>query len=187
MTRGQSTSLGVKPHLWHKTRFLLLSDSCGFVDVGHPLWREDRSVVYNCCWPLPMQSFSGLSPAGLMTVLYTISDLRLPEPGGPGSCSYIPQEQGGPVIPPGTGFCFCHLWLAGLQWRCLHPPPHRQLPWVYSLYRLGTDRIENTVSLSSVVGMHIHCHGHMFISCYLATTVSPCSTILASSHNVTIF
>jgi hypothetical protein len=25
--------LGVKPHLGSKTRFLLLSDSCGFVDV----------------------------------------------------------------------------------------------------------------------------------------------------------
>jgi hypothetical protein len=31
--------------------------------VGHPLWREDGSVVYNCCW-----SLSGLSPAGIMTL-----------------------------------------------------------------------------------------------------------------------
>jgi hypothetical protein len=30
--------------------------------------------------------------------------LRLPQPGGPGPRIYIPQEQGGPVIPPGTGF-----------------------------------------------------------------------------------
>jgi hypothetical protein len=30
--------------------------------------------------------------------------LRLPQPGGPGSRTYIPQEQAGPVIPPGTGF-----------------------------------------------------------------------------------
>jgi hypothetical protein len=31
--------------------------------------------------------------------------LRLPQPGGPDPCIYIPQEQGsgGPVIPPGTG------------------------------------------------------------------------------------
>jgi hypothetical protein len=35
--------------------------------------------------------------------------LRLPQPGGPGSRIYIPQEQGGPVIPPGTGFPFCRL------------------------------------------------------------------------------
>jgi hypothetical protein len=39
-----------------------------------------------------------------------LSHLRLPQPGGPGSRTYIPQEQGGPVIPPlGTGFPFCRL------------------------------------------------------------------------------
>jgi hypothetical protein len=32
--------------------------------------------------------------------------LRLPQPGGPGPCVYIPQEQGGPDTPPGTGFSF---------------------------------------------------------------------------------
>jgi hypothetical protein len=36
-----------------------------------------------------------------------LSHLRLPQPGGPGPRIYIPQEQGGPVIPPGTGFPFC--------------------------------------------------------------------------------
>jgi hypothetical protein len=30
--------------------------------------------------------------------------LRLPQPGGPGSCIYIPQEQSIPVIPPGIGY-----------------------------------------------------------------------------------
>jgi hypothetical protein len=36
-----------------------------------------------------------------------------------------PQEQGGPVIPPGTGFSFRRLLrLAGLQWRYSTPPPH---------------------------------------------------------------
>jgi hypothetical protein len=33
-------------------------------------------------------------------------DSRLSQPGGPGPRIYIPQEQGGPVIPPGTGFLF---------------------------------------------------------------------------------
>jgi hypothetical protein len=42
---------------------------------------------------------------------FTVSDLRLPQPGGP-----VPQEQGGPVIPPGTGFPFRRLLqLAGLR------------------------------------------------------------------------
>jgi hypothetical protein len=34
---------------------------------------------------------------------------RLPQPGGPGPRIRILQEQGGPVIPPGTGFPFCRL------------------------------------------------------------------------------
>jgi hypothetical protein len=42
---------------------------------------------------------------------FTVSDLRLPEPGGPGPCIFIPQEQGGPVIPLGTGYWFDILWL----------------------------------------------------------------------------
>jgi hypothetical protein len=46
-----------------------------------------------------------------------LSHLRLLQPGGPGSLIYIPQEQGGPVIPPGTGFPFYRLLrLAGLRW-----------------------------------------------------------------------
>jgi hypothetical protein len=35
---------------------------------------------------------------------FTVSDSRLPQPGGPGPRIYIPQEQGGPVLSPGTGF-----------------------------------------------------------------------------------
>jgi hypothetical protein len=52
--------------------------------------------------------------------------MRLPQPGGPGSRIYIPEEQGGPVIPPGTGFPFHRLLrLAGLRWRYSNLPPHR--------------------------------------------------------------
>jgi hypothetical protein len=40
--------------------------------MGRPLWREDGSVVYNCCWPSPARLFSGLSPAGLMTIFYCL-------------------------------------------------------------------------------------------------------------------
>jgi hypothetical protein len=55
-----------------KTRFLLLSDSCGFVDVGRPLWREGGPLVYDCCWPSSAQPFSGPSPLGLMTIFYCL-------------------------------------------------------------------------------------------------------------------
>jgi hypothetical protein len=48
---------------------------------------------------------------------FTVSDSRLPEPGGPGPRIYILQKQGGRVISPGTGFPFCRLLLlAGLRW-----------------------------------------------------------------------
>jgi hypothetical protein len=51
-------------------RFLLLSDCCGFVDVGRFLWREDGSAVYNYCWPSLAQSFLGPIPVGLVTIFY---------------------------------------------------------------------------------------------------------------------
>jgi hypothetical protein len=51
---GQSLLVS-STHPGSKTRFLLLSGSCEFVDVGRPHWREDGSVVYNCCWPSPTQ------------------------------------------------------------------------------------------------------------------------------------
>jgi hypothetical protein len=47
----------------------------------------------NCCWSSPAQLFSGQIPSGLMTHL-TVSDSRLPEPGGPGP----PQALGWLVI-----------------------------------------------------------------------------------------
>jgi hypothetical protein len=59
-------------HLGRTTRFLLLSDSCWFVDVGRSLWRENGSVVYNCSWPLPAQTFSGPTPMGLVAIIYCL-------------------------------------------------------------------------------------------------------------------
>jgi hypothetical protein len=54
---------------------------------------------------------------------FTVSNSRLPQPGGPGPRIYIPQEQGGPVIPPGTWFPFRRLLrLAGLWWKYLNTP-----------------------------------------------------------------
>jgi hypothetical protein len=59
---------------------------------------------------------------------FTVSDLRLLQPQGPGLCIYIPQPQGCPVIPPGPGFHFHHLLrLAGLQWRYSTPPPQGEV------------------------------------------------------------
>jgi hypothetical protein len=106
-----TVSLGAKHHLGPKTRFLLLSDSCRFVDVGRPFWREDGSVVYNCCWASPAQSFLGLSPAGLLTIFYCVRFETLPTwrtrspylylP-GTGWSSYVPRNWVPFSSPPTT-------------------------------------------------------------------------------------
>jgi hypothetical protein len=36
------------------------------------VWREDGSVVCNCYWPSPAQSFSGQSPLGLVAIFYCL-------------------------------------------------------------------------------------------------------------------
>jgi hypothetical protein len=54
------------------TRFLLLSDVCGYV-VGRPSWWEDVSVIHS------YKSLSGSSPTELMTTCYClIWDCRVP-------------------------------------------------------------------------------------------------------------
>jgi hypothetical protein len=89
----------------------------------------------------------------------TVSDLRLSQLGGPGPHICIPQEQGGPLIPSGTGFPFCRLLLlAGLRWRYLTPPPfnthksfasYSYIDGSWSLfYRPSMYRTENTTSNS---------------------------------------
>jgi hypothetical protein len=56
---------------------------------GAPCLTRGRSVIYNCCWTSPAQSFLGPSPAGLMTIFYCLR-IETPQPGGPGPCIYIP-------------------------------------------------------------------------------------------------
>jgi hypothetical protein len=91
-TASRPVCLGVK----RSTRFLLLSDSCEFVDVGRLLWREDGSVVYNC-WSWSAQPFSGSSPAWLY---FPVSDSRLPQPGGPGLSVFMSPSDRVPSYTP---------------------------------------------------------------------------------------
>jgi hypothetical protein len=69
-TVSRPVCLGWSTHLNLTTKFLILSDSCVFVDVGRSLWRENGSVVYSCCWASPAQSFSVPSPVGFATIFY---------------------------------------------------------------------------------------------------------------------
>jgi hypothetical protein len=68
---------------------------------------------------------------------FNVSDCRLPISGGPGSRIYMPQEQGGPVIPPGAGFSFRRpLRLAELRRRYSIPPQNGswRFRWTHDFY-----------------------------------------------------
>jgi hypothetical protein len=86
--------LVLNTHLGFKTRFLLLSDSYEFVDVGRSLWRENGSAVYNCRWSSPARSSLGPSPAGLVTIFYC---LRFETPP-------TWRDRSPYLYPPGTGW-----------------------------------------------------------------------------------
>jgi hypothetical protein len=95
----------------------LLSESCGLVSVGRPHWREDGSAVFS--------AINQWSESRRTRNQSLLSHLRLSQLGGPDSRIYIPQEQGGLVIPSGNGFLLRRLLrLAGLRWRYSNPPPH---------------------------------------------------------------
>jgi hypothetical protein len=118
---GQSVFVSSPPICDLKTRFLLLSDSCGFVDVGRPLWRKDGSVVHNCCWSSPAHLFLNASPAGLIAIFYCHRFDTPPTWRTRSPYLYPPRKR---VAHPGTGFPFRRLLrLAGLRWRYSNPPP----------------------------------------------------------------
>jgi hypothetical protein len=76
--------------------------------VGRPLWREDGSVVYNCCWSLPAKWFSGQSSAGLMTIFYCFI-FETPPTWKARSPYLYPPWTGWSVIPPGIFVASCDL------------------------------------------------------------------------------
>jgi hypothetical protein len=88
------------------TNFILFKISCGFVEVVRPLWGEVKSVLYNCFWVSPAQSFSGPSPAVLMTIILLSQiwdSLNLEDP-----IPIFPQKQG--PRPPGTGLNLLYIF-----------------------------------------------------------------------------
>jgi hypothetical protein len=98
LTVGQSVRLGIEHPCGTCDQILLhvgmlLSEICGLVSVGSPLWREDGSAICSVItqWSESRRTRNHTS----------LSHLRLPQLVGPGSRIYIPQEDGGPVTFPG--------------------------------------------------------------------------------------
>jgi hypothetical protein len=107
---------------------------------------------------------------------FTVSDSRLPQPGGLGPHRYIPQQQDSTVLPPCNGFHFrCFLRLAELRLRYSNPPPHgvdSSLFWLL-LHSLDRDRIENTTSHSFCIVLCVSVAKEMYLqSRCLAIVVS---------------
>jgi hypothetical protein len=68
-------------HLGPATNFFPLFncfiDSCRFVYLGRPIWREVGSVVFSCCWASPAEAFSGLCPSENDDHIFMISELKV--------------------------------------------------------------------------------------------------------------
>jgi hypothetical protein len=119
------------------TRFLLLSDIWTFVDVGHLLWWQDRSVAYSCCRVSPMQLFLGVSTTGLMTIFYYLK-FETPPSWMSRPWYLYPQEQGGPVTPPPPG-------------TEISPSSSLSARLRVKLYSIGADPTENTFLSAAVL------------------------------------
>jgi hypothetical protein len=147
-------------HLGLTARFLLLSHSCGFVDVGRSFWRENECGFYNCCWSSPTQWFLSPSRAGLVTIFYCLR-FETPQPGRQGPRIYIPQKQGSPVISPDTEFQFHRLLrLAGIRWRYSNPPP-RGVAYSCSSCAPYNRSVRTTVESSAFKSSTIVTHGFL--------------------------
>jgi hypothetical protein len=114
----------------------------------HSLWREDGFLVYNCCWPSWAQSFSCPSPAGLMTTFYC---MRFETPSTwRARSSYIPQEQGGPVILQPLDSLFVASYDSQGLGRCIRTRLHKGY-WTQFLLRPTRTTAENAISNSSSI------------------------------------
>jgi hypothetical protein len=115
-TDGQSASLS-----WYQAPSGAQDPICitirqlGVCWCGAPPLTWGRVCRLQFCWPSPAHSRVKFPRDSWP--YFSVSDSRVPQPGGPSPHIYIPQKQDGPVIPQGTGFPFRRLLrLAGLRW-----------------------------------------------------------------------
>jgi hypothetical protein len=116
-------------HLWENNPFWTIAFRRSFCQISLLL---DHPVL-SLLWILQICFFL------LSKIVSLVSNIR---PGGPSPCIYIPQEQGGLVIPLGTGVSFRRiLRLAGLRWRYWNLPPHRRFYFTPTDFGLNTRKL----------------------------------------------
>jgi hypothetical protein len=89
------------PHLGPMTRLFIKVEHFRVSCCGAPCMTRGRVCNLLVQFAITLRSKSHRTHDHIL-----LSPSRLPQPGGPGPRIYIPQEQGGPDIPPGTGFLF---------------------------------------------------------------------------------
>jgi hypothetical protein len=158
--------LGFKPTSGAQDQFSI-TVSYGFVDVRRPLWREDGSVVYNCCWSSPPQSFSCTSPAGLMTTFYCLRFETPPTWKARSPCLY-PSGTGWPNYTPRhwVSFSSRHGYVENIVSNITSIVA--RMHYYSSLYSPSTDGTQN---VSSVTAYFLVTGDTCVQICYLATAV----------------
>jgi hypothetical protein len=113
----QSVGLGSEPLETHDKQFYFPTEHLRLQSLCNILSDEMMGLSFTIAAGPRQRSHSQVRVTRDSSY-FTVSDSRLSQPVGPGRRVYVPQEQGGPVIPPGTGFLFRRLLrLAGLWWR----------------------------------------------------------------------
>jgi hypothetical protein len=95
--------LATSPLRLTTSNFIFQLNTCDY--SPHVTSFLDGSVVCNCCWPSPAQSFSGQSPAGRMTAFYFLR-FETPPTWGSGPRIYIPRNRVAQLYPQALGFLF---------------------------------------------------------------------------------
>jgi hypothetical protein len=86
-------------------------------------FREGGSVIYCCCWASPVQSLSGLSPAGLKTIPYCSNFLDSSNLEGQVPVYISPRYRMAQLYPRALGSLFVASH-DSQRWKYSNPPAH---------------------------------------------------------------
>jgi hypothetical protein len=102
---SRTVCLGVKHPSGDQNQIFISQTVAGLLMWGS-LSDEGKGLSFTIAVGLHQRSHSRVRVPRDSLPSFTVSDSRLPQPGEPGPRIYIPQEQGGPVIPPALGSLF---------------------------------------------------------------------------------